>query len=155
MLTAEEVLKQKDRDIISINPDSTVAEALDIMLQNNIGAILIKDGEEFIGIWTERDLMKDVVTDGFYSKTSKIKDYMSTNLHAEPSTDSIYQLMDKCVGRKHRHLLIQKDGKIIGILSAGDISRAQLMEKSKELDDLNKMVKWDYYEDWKWKKKNK
>ncbi len=153
MLTAEDVLKQKGQDIISINPDATVAEALDIMLKNNIGAILVKDGEEYVGIWTERDLMRNVVTDGFYSKTSKIKDYMSTNLQAEPSTDSIYQLMDKCLGRKHRHLLIEKNGKIIGILSGGDISRAQLMEKSQELDELNKIANWDYYENWKWKKK--
>lgn len=153
MLTAEDVLKQKGQDIISINPEATLAEALDIMLQKNIGAILVKDGEEFVGIWTERDLMKNVVTDGFYSKTSKIKDYMSTTLNAEPSTDSIYQLMDKCLGRKHRHLLIEKNGKIIGILSGGDISRAQLMEKSQELDELNKIADWDYYENWKWKKK--
>lgn len=154
-MTAEEVLLQKDRPIISVNPDSTVAEAIEKMLQNNIGAILIKDGEEYVGIWTERDLMSNVVTEGFYSKTSKIKDYMNTNLDLEPHTDTLFQLMDKCLRKKHRHLIIQKNGKIIGMLSSGDIGRAQLMEKSKEFDDLNNMIKWDYYEDWKWKKKNR
>ncbi len=154
-MTAEEVLIQKDRHIISIDPNSTVADAIAKMLENNIGAILVKDGEEYVGIWTERDLMNNVVTDGFYSKTSKIKDYMNTNLDLEPHTDTLFQLMDKCLRKKHRHLIIQKNGKIIGMLSSGDIGRAQLMEKSKEFDDLNKMVKWDYYEDWKWKKKNK
>ena len=154
-MTAEEVLIQKDRPIISIDPNSTIADAIAKMLENNIGAILVKDGEEYVGIWTERDLMNNVVTDGFYSKTSKIKDYMNTNLDLEPHTDTLFQLMDKCLRKKHRHLIIQKNGKIIGMLSSGDIGRAQLMEKSKEFDDLNKMVKWDYYEDWKWKKKNK
>ncbi|MEE9431303.1 MAG: CBS domain-containing protein [Melioribacteraceae bacterium] len=153
MLTAADILKQKGADIISIHPDETVAKALEIMLDRKIGGILVKENDEYIGIWTERDLMKNVVTDGFYSKTSKIKDYMSTNLTAEPITDSIYQLMDKCLGRKHRHLLIEKDGKIVGILSGGDISRAQLMDKTKEVDNLNQMANWDYYEDWKWKKK--
>ena len=154
-MTAEEVLIQKDRPIISIDPNSTVADAIAKMLENNIGAILVKDGEKYVGIWTERDLMNNVVTEGFYSKTSKIKDYMNTNLELEPHTDTLFQLMDKCLRKKHRHLIIQKNGKIIGMLSSGDIGRAQLMEKSKEFDDLNKMVKWDYYEDWKWKKKNK
>jgi len=154
-MTAEEVLIQKDRPIISIDPNSTIADAIAKMLENNIGAILVKDGEEYVGIWTERDLMNNVVTEGFYSKTSKIKDYMNTNLDLEPHTDTLFPLMDKCLRKKHRHLIIQKNGKIIGMLSSGDIGRAQLMEKSKEFDDLNKMVKWDYYEDWKWKKKNK
>ena len=153
MMTAADILNQKGSDIISIGPEETVAKALEIMLSKNIGAILIKDGDEYVGIWTERDLMKNVVTDGFYSKTSLIKDYMSTNLAAEPISDSIYQLMDKCLGLKHRHLLIQKEGKIVGILSGGDISRAQLVEKSKEVDKLNKMADWDYYENWKWKSK--
>jgi len=153
MITAADLLKQKGTDIISIHPDETVAKALDIMLESNIGAILVKENDEYVGIWTERDLMKNVVTDGFYSKTSKIRDYMSTNLSAESITDSIYQLMDKCLGLKHRHLLIEKEGKIVGILSGGDISRAQLVEKSKEVEKLNKMADWDYYENWKWENK--
>jgi len=97
--------------------------------------------------------MKNVVTDGFYSKTSKIKDVMNTDLVSSPHTDSIYQLMDKCLGKRLRHLLIEKDGKYIGILSGGDINRAHLMKKTAELEELNKMANWDYYEDWKFSKK--
>jgi signal-transduction protein with cAMP-binding, CBS, and nucleotidyltransferase domain len=153
MLTAEHILENKGGKIISVDIEATVADALKIMLEYKIGAILITEGEEIKGIWTERDLMKNVVTEGFYSKTSKIKDVMTTNLISSPYTDSLYQLMDKCLGRRLRHLLIEKDGKYIGLLSAGDITRAHLMKKSSELEELNKMANWDYYENWKFNKK--
>ena len=152
MLTAEDILKTKNQEIIYVTPENTIAEALGIMLKNNIGAILVKENGKFIGIWTERDLMRNVVTDGFYSKTSKMKDYMITELKTTPHTDTIYQLIDSCLGQRHRHLLIEKNGEIIGVLSGGDINKAQLIEKSKELEKLNKIVDWDYYENWKWKK---
>ena len=153
MLTAEDILKTKEQEIIYVTPEQTIADALKVMLDNQIGAILVKDGDNFVGIWTERDLMKNVVTEGFYSKTSKIKDYMVTDLKTTPSSATIYELIDICLGQRHRHLLIEKEGEIIGVLSGGDINKAQLIEKSKELDKLNKIVDWDYYENWKWKNK--
>lgn len=153
MLTAGDILENKGGKIVSVDIEATVADALKIMLENKIGAILITEAEEIKGIWTERDLMKNVVTEGFYSKTSKIKDVMTTTLISSPYTDSLYQLMDKCLGRRLRHLLIEKDGTYIGLLSAGDITRAHLMKKSEELEDLNKMANWDYYENWKFSKK--
>ena len=153
MLTAGDILKSKGEDIISVTSESTISDALEIMLKNRIGAILIKEGDNIIGIWTERDLMKNVVTDGFYSKTTKINEVMTTDLVSSPVTDSLYQLMDKCLGKRLRHLLIEKDGKYVGILSTGDITRAHLMKKTEELNELSKMANWDYYENWKFSKK--
>jgi signal-transduction protein with cAMP-binding, CBS, and nucleotidyltransferase domain len=153
MITASEILENKGAKMFSIDMNSTVADALHVMIENKIGAILVTDEEnEIRGIWTERDLMKNVITEGFYSKTTKIKDVMSTKLISSPHTESLFQLMDKCLGMRLRHLLIEKDGKYIGLLSAGDLTRANLMDKSKELDELNKMADWDYYENWKWNK---
>ena len=154
MLTAGNILDNKGGSIISVNIDATVAEALHVMIENRIGAILITEGDEIKGIWTERDLMRNVVTEGFYSKTTKIKEVMTTNLISSSVDESIYQLMDKFLKRRLRHLLIEKDGKYIGVLSSGDITRAQLMLKSKELDELNRMADWDYYENWKFGKKS-
>jgi signal-transduction protein with cAMP-binding, CBS, and nucleotidyltransferase domain len=153
MLNAGEILENKGGKIISVDIEATVADALKVMLENRIGAILITENDEIKGIWTERDLMKNVVTEGFYSKKSKIKEVMTTNLVSSLHTDSLYQLMDKCLGRRLRHLLIEKDGKYIGILSAGDITRAHLMKKSSELEEMNKIANLDYYENWKWSNK--
>lgn len=89
MLTAGDILNSKGGKIIAVGIESTIAEALEVMLQNKIGAILIKDGDDIKGIWTERDLMGNVVTDGFYSKTSRIKDYMTTQLISSAHSDSL------------------------------------------------------------------
>jgi len=153
MYTAEDILNEKAHDIIYTSPDSTVADALKIMLENNIGAIAVKDDEKFVGIWTERDLMRNVVTEGFFSKTSKIKDYMSTELKTAQHNDSLFLLEDKMLGKRIRHLFIEKEGKIIGIISTGDIIKAIMNEKTKELEELNAIVNFDYYENWKFKKK--
>lgn len=155
MYTAEDMLNEKGTDIIFTTPESTVADALKIMIEKKIGAIVVKDNEDIVGIWTERDLMRNVVTEGFFSKTSKIKDYMSTDLKYANFDETMFSLQDKFLGKRIRHLFIQKDSKIIGILSTGDIIKTSLNEKTKELEDLHAIVKFDYYEDWKFIKKKK
>jgi len=152
MYTAEDIINEKSHNIIYTTPDSTVADALKIMLDKKIGAIAIKDGNKFVGIWTERDLMKNVVTEGFFSKTSKIKDVMSTDLKIARHSDSVFTLQDIMLGKRIRHLFIEKDGEIIGILSTGDVIKTILNDKTKELKELNAIVNFDYYENWKFKK---
>ncbi len=155
MFTAENIINEKSHNIISTSPDSTVADALKIMLEEKIGAIAIKDGDEYVGIWTERDLMLNVVTEGFFSKTSKIKDVMSTDLKTAQFNESVFALQDKMLGKRIRHLFIEKENKIIGILSTGDIIKCILNDKTKELKELNAIVNFDYYENWKFDKKKK
>jgi len=155
MYTAEDIINEKGDNIISIDPESTVADALKIMIEKKIGAIAVKDGGNIVGIWTERDLMRNVVTEGFFSKTSKIKDVMSTELKMAGHDDSILSLQDKFLGKRIRHLFITKKEKIIGILSTGDIIKTSLNEKTKELKKLHAIVKFDFYEDWKFSRKKK
>lgn len=151
MKTADDILKEKNRDMISVNADTSVIDAVKIMNENNIGAILIKKENEIIGIWTERDLLKNSLREGFNPATAVIGDYMNTGLQSAAHTSTIYQLMDKFLGRRLRHLLIEKDGRYIGLLSAGDVSKAQLADKTEELQKLNAMVGWEYYENWRWR----
>lgn len=153
MRTAAEILKDKDSHIISVDPDTTIIEALRVMIKNQIGGILIQEGNDIVGIWTERDLMRNSITANFDVKTAKIKDYMTTGLLSAPHTDSVYQLLDKFLGMRLRHLLIEQDGGYIGLLSIGDVIRATLLEKDVELKNLNAIVSWEYYENWQWRKK--
>ncbi|MEN8155104.1 MAG: CBS domain-containing protein [Acidobacteriota bacterium] len=150
MKLSEEIIYEKGTKIISVDIDTTISEAIRVMLENKIGAILVKDGEEFVGIWTERDLMRNVYQDKLDPETARIKDHMTKDIISAPSTDTIFNLMDKFLGKRLRHLLIEKDGKAIGLLSIGDVIKATLQEKTKELNELKAMVSWDYYEDWKW-----
>ena len=73
MKRAEEILKEKKSDLLSVSKDTTIEEALRIMTKAGIGAILVEDGDEYIGIWTERDLMRNILTSDFDLKTSAAK----------------------------------------------------------------------------------
>jgi signal-transduction protein with cAMP-binding, CBS, and nucleotidyltransferase domain len=151
MKIAEDIIKEKGADLICVDEEATIHEALKTMVEKKIGAILIKRDDDIAGIWTERDLMQNTITDGFNPKTSKIKDYMITDLISATDDESIYELMDKFLGLRLRHLLIKKSDRFVGMLSTGDAIRATLNEKNKELKELNKILSWEYYENWQWK----
>ncbi len=152
MKTAEDLLKEKGTEIISVNPDAVIQEAVKVMNERKIGGIAIKEGDKIVGIWTERDLLRNVAEDTFDYKTTPIKNVMQTDLLTANYDESIYTLMDKFLGEKIRHLFIVKDGKFIGLLSIGDVVKANLNEKTKELEELNAVFNWDYYNNWRWRK---
>ena len=151
MKTALDMLQEKGNKIFSVPPDTTIYEALNVMRDHNIGAMLVKENGNIAGIWTERDLVRNSLLAGFDPKTAKIGDYITTNLKKTADDATCYALLDKFLGMRLRHLLVEKDGELIGLLSIGDVIKAALVQKSTELDKLNAIVKWDYYEDWRWK----
>lgn len=154
-LTAGEILEERGQEekAIGVPPDTTIREALRLMLEKKIGSILVMEGEEVKGIWTERDLMCNTMSPDFDPGTAKIVDHMSANLHYAAWEDTVLQLIDKFFGYRIRHLLIKKEGKFAGLLSAGAVIRAGLSERTRQFKELNTMVSWEFYEDWKWSKK--
>lgn len=152
MKSAEEILYEKGTKIITVNGQTSIDNAIRTMLENKIGAIIIEDKGDVVGIWTERDLLRNVSIDKIDTGSAKIKDHMTKGIISAPHDDTVYNLMDKFLGKRLRHLLIEKNGKYIGLLSIGDVIKATLQEKTEELNDLKTMVSWDYYEDWKWSK---
>jgi CBS domain-containing protein len=153
MKTAEEILLEKQGSIISLGPDASLSEAIQVMSEHNIGAILIKEEDLIVGIWTERDLLHLLAEHRFDVKNERLRDHMNVNMISAQHNEPIIKLQDKILGKRMRHLLIVKEDKQIGLLSAGDVTRASLLEKSQEFESLSKMYSWDYYENWKWKKK--
>ncbi|MBT8361445.1 MAG: CBS domain-containing protein [Desulfobacterales bacterium] len=151
METAKKMVTDKRREIVSVPVGTTLFATLEKMNQSKVGAILVTRDEKIIGIWTERDLMQDVIQEGFDLKNAYIEDYMTTLLVSAPHTDTVFNLMDKFLGLRIRHLLIEEDGDIIGLVSGGDVMKCVIHEKDAELKQLNSMVSWDYYEGWKWK----
>ena len=148
MRTAEDILKDKQREIVSISWDQTVHRACQKMVANKIGAILVKKEGRLVGIWSERDLLRNITSEGFDPKTAKVGDYMSTPLKTASHSTRIHKLEEMFLGLFLRHLLIEKDGKYIGMLSIGDVLRASLLAKDRQFKELNEFVSWDYYENW-------
>lgn len=148
MQTAANILKGKGEEIISVPVDATLRQALELMVDRKVGAILVTQEGRFVGIWSERDLMRNALKPGFDLQTARIGDYMVTGLRSAPHTDTAYLLMDKFLGLRLRHLLIKEGEEYIGLLSIGDVIRACLQEKTREFEELHAVISWEYYEEW-------
>ncbi len=151
MKTAEQILNEKERPMLTVSPETHLYDALKTMVEYQTGAIVVQDKGNVIGIWTERDLMADSLIENFDLHKAKMADHMSTQLHKVAYDEPIYKLPDKMLGLYIRHLFVEKEGQIIGILSSGDVLRACLMERTRQL----KSISWDYYENWGWNEKGK
>ena len=155
MKTAGEILKEKNREMVCISSDKTVRDAIRLMNDNNIGAVLVKKNDQIVGIWTERDLLHDMNLPRFNPDTDLIEDYMTTGLYKISNDTSILKINEMFLGLFIRHILVEKDGIYIGLLSIGDVLRATLMEQDRQIKSLNKIAHWEYYENWGWDRKRR
>ena len=155
MKTANDMIQEKGSAIICVPVGTIVLDALKKMNARKVGAILVTHDDKPAGIWTERDLMRNILDGTFDPKIVRIEDVMTKSLIFAPHTDTVYNLMDKFLGLRVRHLLIEKDGETIGMVSSGDVMKASIQEKDAELKQLNSMVGWDYYENWGWRPESK
>jgi len=147
--TARDILQEKNGHMVTVSTEATVYQAVKIMSQNRIGAIVVVDEGRIVGIWTERDLMYRILNENFDPKLELVSESMTTKLISAHMDDQAFQLYDKFLGRRIRHLLIEENGEYVGILSVGDVMRANLQQRAEEYKDLNEMVSLEYYENWK------
>jgi signal-transduction protein with cAMP-binding, CBS, and nucleotidyltransferase domain len=155
MRTAEDILTEKKRDPVWVRKDQSVFDAIQLMVEHAIGAILVKAGDRFIGIFTERDLLRNIALPGFNPKTAMVSDVMSSPLYCGTHDMTLLKLHEKFLGLFIRHLMIEKDGQQIGLISSGDVMRASLLEKDNQIKALNEIASWEYYEDWGWDRKKR
>ena len=149
-MTVEEILQSKGSQIHTVPHTSTIQDAIRAMTENKVGAIFVEKKGKIVGIWTERDLLRNTLDENFNRKTAIIGDFMVSPVKSIRHDIDIYQLMDHFLGMRLRHLPVKKKGKYIGMLSIGDGLKALLNQRTRELEDLNTQVNWAYYEDWKW-----
>ena len=149
MHTAEDILKEKNSQIVAISYDKTVLQASEVMTENRIGAILVTKNNDFVGIWTERDLLHSISVPGFNPETTLVGDHMTSPIHIVSHNARLHRISDMFLGLFVRHLLVEKDGEHIGLISIGDLLRAMLLEQHRRFKEVNEYIHWDYFENWK------
>jgi signal-transduction protein with cAMP-binding, CBS, and nucleotidyltransferase domain len=149
MNNAEEIVKDKKREIVFIPHNESILRACQVMVENKIGALLVEQNNKFVGIWTERDLLRNITTPGFDPQTARVGDYMTAPLHSAPHTTRLHKLEELFLGLFVRHILVEKQGEIIGMVSIGDVLRANLLEKDERFRTCNEFVTWEHYEKWR------
>ncbi|MFW6080820.1 MAG: cyclic nucleotide-binding/CBS domain-containing protein [Desulfosalsimonas sp.] len=151
MRTAADVLREKRTSrLVTVPYDTVIIDAVRVMTEEGIGAVLIGSQGRIDGIWTERDFLKNMLEPGFDPKTSKVGDHMQTSLVEAGSDTPVYRLEEMFLGLFIRHILIKDKETYLGLLSIGDVLRSSLLEKDKEIKELNRIASWEYYENWAW-----
>jgi signal-transduction protein with cAMP-binding, CBS, and nucleotidyltransferase domain len=92
MNTAEDIVNDKNQQILTVSFDDTVQTACEFMVGNKIGAVLVEKNEEYVGVWTERDLLRNIADKGFDPKTAKVGNYMSSPLRTAPHDTPTHKL---------------------------------------------------------------
>jgi CBS domain-containing protein len=132
MDTVKEILDTKGRDVISVTPDSIVIEALTLMAERNIGAVLVleKSGE-IAGILSERDFARKIIVKGRACETSKVKEIMTAKIICAEPTTSLVECMNLMTSNRFRHLPIKENGKVVGVISIGDVVKALIEQQER------------------------
>jgi CBS domain-containing protein len=153
MKTAEDIVAEKGSETVCVSKGQTLFEAIQLMNEKKIGAILVKEGDDMVGIWTERDYLRKSGDPDFRPQAVTVGDHMSSPLHFAKHDANLTQLEEMFLGLYLRHLPVKKDGRFIGMVSIGDVLRANLLEKDNKIRELNSMASWQYYENWGWDRK--
>ncbi len=136
MNKASDILERKGSNIISLDPESTVLEALTLMAEKNIGSVMIMSNNEFLGIVTERDYCRKVILKGKSSTETKVKDIMSTNFPRISPSDSVDHCMTLISTRNVRYLPVFESGAIAGIISINDVVRETIIAQEETISQL-------------------
>jgi len=132
MKTISQFLEQSKRPVYSVGPNATVREALEIMAQHNIGALLVIDGQTLEGIFSERDYARKVVLKGKSSNDAKVSEIMTSKVITINTKHTIDQCMQIMTDNHIRHLPIVNDQDVMGLISIGDVVR-EMMDHQKSM----------------------
>jgi len=146
MKTAAQLLKLKDlqnQQVHSIAPDAMVMEALKIMADKNVGALAVIENAQVIGVISERDYARKVVLQGRSSVGTPVRAIMSSPVVTADSQQSVERCMEVMTDSHLRHLPVVQDGKLIGLLSIGDLVKEALVEQAQLIRQLEHYIRGD------------
>ena len=134
------ILSYPRRPVTYTHPDVYVAQCVEIMLQENIGALVVTDDDNILGIVSERDIVRSLVHKGLSAKSTRVSDILHADVTILQSSDTVEQAMEAITYTKRRHILVAEEGKIIAILSIGDLLYNLLDEKKRVIEQLENYI---------------
>ncbi len=140
MKTVRNILQYKSHAIHSVDPDTSVLDALKIMMDKNISALLVMEGSELKGIFTERDYARKIILQGKSSKETKIKEVMTSSLEVIHLNSSIDHCMQIMTDKHIRHLPIIDNGKVTGMISIGDLVKFVINDQKQTIEQLQSYI---------------
>jgi CBS domain-containing protein len=141
MKIIKDILATKGHEVYTISPDGTVYEALSLMAEKNVGALVILEGETLVGLITERDYARKIVLQGRLSKDTPVSEIMTREPVTVTLDHDLEQCMELMTEKRVRHLPVVEQGRLIGIISIGDVVKGIIDHKDFIIQELHKYIK--------------
>ncbi len=140
MILVSMILKAKGSEVVTVTPDALVAEALQLMAEKNIGAIMVLDKGKPVGIFSERDFVREVARDQCITLKLPVETYMTRELYCVTPSSSMDECMAIMTNKHIRHLPVMEGDELVGIISIGDIVKNMIEDKDLLIDNLQNYI---------------
>ena len=135
-----QLLKGKGQNVWSVEPDTPVFQALELMAEKNCGAVLVLKADRLVGILSERDYARKVILKGKSSKNTLVKSIMSTRVVCIRTDQTVNDCMALMTDKRIRHLPVLQDKKLVGVISIGDVVKAVISEQEFIIHQLENYI---------------
>lgn len=141
MAVVAQLLKYKQGTVYSIDPGAPVLEAVRLMAEHGIGALLVMTGQQLVGVVSERDYARKVVLKGRSSSETSVREIMSSPVLTVRPDQSVRECMQIVNDKRVRHLPVVEGERVVGVLSIGDLVHAVLEEQQKTIEELELYIR--------------
>jgi CBS domain-containing protein len=141
MRTVEQILKEKGSDLYRVGPDEPVLEAIRIMAEKHVGALLVMRGDTLAGILSERDYARKVVLLGRSSADTPVAQIMSSPVTTVTRASSVNECLELMTDQRIRHLPVVENARVLGMLSIGDLVKAVIDDQRHHIEDLERFIR--------------
>jgi CBS domain-containing protein len=147
MITVRKLLeeKQQEENIYSVAANDTILQALRVMADADTGAVLVSDGDQYVGIFTERDYARDGELKGHCAKDTKVKEAMTQIMYSVKPETTVHECMELMTKYHIRHLPVVANARVVGLVSIGDVVRAVKDEAENTIHDLENYIQGTGY----------
>lgn len=140
MRTVRQLLGSKTPEIFAVSPDASVLDAIKLMAEKGVGAVLAMQGARLCGIVSERDYARKVVLQGRSSSNTPVRDIMTAKVVTVRPDDNVDHCMQVVTEYRIRHLPVAEGDAIVGVISIGDLVKAVIEDQKVELDQLQRYI---------------
>ena len=140
MTTVRTLLEGKGRSIFSVEPQASVLDAVRLMAEHHVGALLVMRGAALEGILSERDYARKVILLGRSSAETPVRDIMSSPVLTVSLDTSVQQCMQLVTDRRVRHLPVVDGGRVVGVVSIGDLVKAVIADQQQQIEQLESYI---------------
>ena len=144
MITVKDILDQKGHSVWTIGPGAKVYEALELMAREGLGALIVVEKDEIVGIISERDYARKIILMGRQSQDTPVREIMTKEVYGVRFETTAEECMALMTDKRIRHLPVRREGRLAGVVSIGDVVKAVITDQKVKIEDLENYIMGKY-----------